>query len=212
MRFYCFNYFYFNFSILSFNSLYEIRLTITVACAAGQNTFNSLYEILIFLGFSISWKQHTFNSLYEIPLWCWSAKDYKVYFQFSLWDSSHKIQIHTTACSWLSILFMRFSRCRKRLSYILHHLSILFMRFRNPVWIRYKLKNFQFSLWDSWEWNNRSTTGWNLSILFMRFRKVSLYCVFQAIASFNSLYEIHLFGVPEPDFITSQLSILFMRF
>jgi len=95
---------------LSFNSLYEIRITIITAIIIAivlfqfslwdslekewleraRYPFNSLYEILEREMMTKTEVFNTFNSLYEILISYVTnigPMSYKVFFQFSLWDS-----------------------------------------------------------------------------------------------------------------------------
>ena len=117
----------------------------------------------------------------------------------------------------LSILFMRFTDSGADVYLNGHCLSILFMRFTaipilercgytvafnslyeiqsnvyQDLWKR--LDTFQFSLWDSdYQAFGERIMVCSLSILFMRFTRVSFGIEYEFDFAFNSLYEIPLF-------------------
>ena len=110
------------------------------------------------------------------------------YFQFSLWDSLHKVT--TKMPKWLTFNSLYEIPYYTSIFHQKTLLSILFMRFLfQVVKTTYNNPNFQFSLWDSRLKLEHWNYAFNLSILFMRFQKVEVRNRMN-IFTFNSLYEI----------------------
>ena len=91
-------------------------------------------------------------------------------------------------------------------------LSILFMRFLEIKLDLTRIKDFQFSLWDSKDFPRvLSCIFYLLSILFMRFWRIVPETQ-RYPTPFNSLYEIHMLYNTKKREWKYELSILFMRF
>ena len=114
----------------------------------------------------------------------------QINFQFSLWDSLSTPKSLINSRPAFNSLYEIQSKCFSILCLIICSFNSLYEIPRNPVWIRYKLKNFQFSLWDSY-------------FLLLFFSPL--------VFTFNSLYEIQgIIKIPLSP--KTRLSILFMRF
>ena len=160
---------------LTFNSLYEIQLIHHVLILILILYFQfSLWDSIVFLtAFPVNilplsilfmrfitfittlFPQNQHLSILFMRFTCdFDALIEFIDFQFSLWDSIGKIPTNQIFSIFLSILFMRF----KNLLYIhqmLIILSILFMRFPHSVYYYFEgYGHFQFSLWDSGIINN----------------------------------------------------------